>query len=717
MSPDTEPDRTGPDPAGQAPGGQVLRRHFVAIATSVYDNPPWDTQALSGVTDEVAAMRRWLCGEDGDGTGTVVFTHRHDDLADNPPLKAIEDRLRNPPAMQRWRDSDAAVLYVTGHGHTQDGAHWIVLRETESGERLPATALRTADLISWLKATRIQHLLLLLDMCHAGQVTSDTVRFDRDVPKGWLGLAVAAKHESAAVQALTRAVDRFLAEVRATAKYGQEPFLLQRDFVDFLQQDLDQAGQTLTYVFSRVPNAGPHECLPNPHYRPSPATRVAESRQDLALLEADVLAHWGPRARGVQTHTDTGWLFTGRATLMRTLIMFTTAAPGAMLVTGAAGTGKSAVLARLVTLSDPTFIDRHHDRMEKIDPGLRPAPGAIDAAILATGKTSADVLGQLCAAFDVPRSARETADPAMPGFEPLLRDWQTWLAGRTAPLTLVVDALDEATDPTALLTGLLERLDPHPGTTRRLRLLVGVRGPRQDPDTAPSTGPAPTGPDDSRHTLADLAETRLHATRVSVDEEPWWQDTDLARYITEILTTTPGTPYTSEHTPLAARIAAAVTARAERSFLIGRITATSLAARPAVIDPTDPAWLTGIDDGVTGAFRDDLHHNLPDPADRVRAVDLLRAVAFSFGRGLPWGDIWPAVADAVADLPDGTYTDQDIAWLLEHRLGGYLITDREDDVTVYRLFHDALRHTLQHRWHALLQPAATTLPADTTTTP
>jgi hypothetical protein len=678
-------------------GSQILRRHFVAIATSTYEHPPWDEQPLPGVADEVAAMRQWLFPPDGGDSGPVVFPHRHADLADDPSLDAITGRLRNPPAASRWRDSDAAVVYVTGHGHTQDGSHWIVLRETESGERLPATALRTAELIGWLKGTGIQHLLVLLDMCHAGQVTTDIVQFDRDVPKGWLGLAVAAKHEPAAVQALTRALGRFLAEVRATAKYGQERFLLVRDLLDFLQRDLESAGQTLTSVFSRVPPQGPHECLPNPHYRPSPATQVAEARQDLALLEADVLAHWGPRARGVQTDTDTGWLFTGRAGLMRQLIAFTTAAPGTLLVTGAAGTGKSAVLARLVTLSDPAFVDRHRARVEQIDPDLRPAPGAVDAAVLATGKTAADVLGQLCAAFDVPRVPRDAADAALPGFEPLLQDWHAWLAGRPAPVTVVVDALDEATDPTAMLTGLLERLDPHTGGGRRLRLLVGVRSPRRDTAT--------TVAGDGRHTLADLAEVRLHATRVRVDEAPWWRDGDLTGYITEILTTTPDTPYTGEHTAVATHIAATVTERAERSFLIGRITATSLAARTSVIDPADPAWLTAIDDGVTGVFRDDLHHSLPDPADRVRAVDLLRAVAFTFGRGLPWGEIWPAVADAVADLPDGTYTDQDIAWLLNHRLGAYLITDREDDVTVYRLFHDALRDTLQHRWPALLRPA------------
>ncbi|MCE5282092.1 MAG: DUF2075 domain-containing protein, partial [Deltaproteobacteria bacterium] len=52
-----------------------------------------------------------------------------------------------------------------------------------------------------------------------------------------------------------------------------------------------------------------------------------------------------------------------------------------VLVTGAAGTGKSAVLARLVTLSDPDFCTRYDDMVATIPLDLRPTPGAVDAAV------------------------------------------------------------------------------------------------------------------------------------------------------------------------------------------------------------------------------------------------------------------------------------------------------------------------------------------------
>ena len=77
------------------------------------------------------------------------------------------------------------------------------------------------------------------------------------------------------------------------------------------------------------------------------------------------------------------------------------------------------------------------------------------------------------------------------------------------------------------------------------------------------------------------------------------------------------------------------------------------------------------------------------------------SVAFGYGRGLPWRQLWPLVANAVADQA-GRYGDADIAWLLSTRIGGYLITDREDGVTVYRLFHDDLRTSLREHWRELL---------------
>lgn len=665
--------------------GEVLRRHFVAIATSDYDDPTYKPLAVGA---EVQALRDWLCVPQ---LGDRVFTPAYPELADNPSKRAVRDALEDPPLQRRWREADAAVVLVTGHGVIADGAHWTVLQATEA-DRVPSTALRTADLISWLKDTRIRHLFLVLDQCSAGQTITQAAMFDKTLPDTWLVLPSATKNQEAITGALTGAVTAFLAELRSVegAKYAgpKIPLLDVRDFLDGVQAKLGE-GQKLT-TLPDGQQSGPHPCLPNPHYRTEDVTTVQPGRSDLALPQRDVAAHWDPRSRGVAQSADSGWLFTGRQCLMQDLIAAACGPAGATVITGGAGSGKSAALARLVTLSDPAFRARYAGHLTQVPADLQPPAGAVDVAVLATGKTAHEIIAQLCRALTVPTPATANATPSL---EEWVTAGQQWLAAQPAPVTVVVDALDEADDPLTVLTGLLARLDTH---HQRLRLLVGVRSPGGDDGTRPDTRPAWGMP------LADHAERALAADRIRVDEAPWWQEDDLAAYATSLLTTPPDTPYTNVETTIP--VARTLAEHASTSFLVTRIAAANLAARPTPVDPADPTWLATIDDGILGVFRTDLQTHRPDPEDCLTAVHLLRAVAFARGRGIPWRRIWPAIANAVADDPDRTYGDTDIADLLSTPLGGYLTTDTADGTTVYRLFHDTLRTTLRDHWRDLLHP-------------
>jgi hypothetical protein len=55
--------------------------------------------------------------------------------------------------------------------------------------------------------------------------------------------------------------------------------------------------------------------------------------------------------------------------------------------------------------------------------------------------------------------------------------------------------------------------------------------------------------------------------------------------------------------------------------------------------------------------------------------------------------IWPLLASAIAN--DMSFGDRDVAWLLNHRLSGYLVRDTEDGLAVYRPFHEELRKVLR----------------------
>ncbi|MYS24832.1 MULTISPECIES: ATP-binding protein [unclassified Streptomyces] len=665
----------------------------MAIATGLYDDPHFRPLPVDA---EVRALTDWLCAP---SLGVRAFAPAYPELAHNPSERAVTDALKNPEPYARWRAKDAAVVFVTGHGETSDGVHWTILKASES-LRLPATALRTADLIMWLKATEIRHLFLVLDLCFAGKTITEVAAFEKDIPATWLVLPSATRDQEAVTGALTGAVTAFLAELdsREGESYAGEKikYLDVQAFLEGIRAHL-RPGQRLEPLQGSQ-TSGPHPCLPNPHYRAQDATTVQAPRSDLAIPQADVEAHWGPKSRGSTADGGSGWLFTGRRQLMLDLIAAATGEPGAMVVTGSAGSGKSAVLARLVTLSDPAFRMRYAARLGDIPPDLRPAEGAVDVAVLATGKNPSDVIAQIAIALNVPPPPTKGAQPAL---EEWVAAWQNWLTTGTSKITVVVDALDETPHAMAILTGELARLDP--GRTR-LRLIVGVRSPGGDDNTPPDARTQRGVP------LADYAEYTLVARRIRVDEAPWWAPADLADYAAAILTTTPGSPYqhpdVAETDDTASAVAQALAARAGTSFLVTRIAAANLARRPEPVSPTDGSWLKAVDEGVRGVLRQDLDtycHN--DPEQRLQTVHLLRALAFARGRGIPWRRIWPAFANAVADDPDRTYGDSDIADLLHSPFGGYLTTDIADGTTVYRLFHDALNTTLRDQWRDLLEPA------------
>ena len=283
----------------------ILRRNFVAIATSTYEDP---SLPYLPVLDEVRTLADWFWGAE---LGNRQFTHQYPDLANNPTEDQIRHALKNPDASLKWRPSDAAVLFITGHGLVVDGTLWLALRQTRT-DAIKATALKTADIVGWLTNTGIEHLLLVLDTCYAGQVAGDIVEFDEELPRTWLVLASTAKNEEAIPGALTGAIQQLLDELGGPTgeNYGWcEDFLPVGPFLDAIDEKLGGSQRVVPVQGSQL--SGKHVCLPNPKYQPDPFVPTARPRRDLALLKRDMKAHWVPRSRGATG----GWLFTGRAGL------------------------------------------------------------------------------------------------------------------------------------------------------------------------------------------------------------------------------------------------------------------------------------------------------------------------------------------------------------------------------------------------------------------
>ena len=480
----------------------------------------------------------------------------------------------------------------------------------------------------------------------------------------------------AKVGAFTGAVESSLDELRCScnATGRTEPYLLWHQFLEPVVKLLRKSNQKDPMVL-RFPWQPPSVYLPNPCYDPSRLGRVVTSRarRDLAILTQDMTAHWAVRAPVV---AEGGPVFSGRARLMNELIAFTEGPAATLVVTGRAGCGKSASLARLVTCSDPGFRAEYADVLAVAKPV--PPQDAVDVAILATGKTSEQIAQQLGRALGI--------DGPQPWTNTALEGWLERIvtAADTAErtLTVVVDALDEASDPGAVLTTLLARVNSP--ERQRLRLLLGVR----------SSG-GPDVPGEAARDLASVATMALGARQIRVDDGEFWEPRDLSGYVEQLLRR-PGSPY--QDRDVAASVAAAVEAQAGRSYLVAGLAARALAELDEPLAAGDPRLNVLLARGSAELVGQDLRASVPEAEDRQPHGPHAARGGLGRGTGSPGpGDLGP-LASAIAD--DMSFGDRDVAWLLGHRLSGYLVRDTEDGFTVYRPFHEELRQVLRARAQA-----------------
>jgi WD40 repeat protein len=636
---------------------EIRDRKLLIIAVGEYpDGGEWEKL---DVESETRVWREWLTDAK---LGRRAFTPIAEDLARSPDRGRLQELLGDRSLLH---PRDAVICYITGHGEIVNGAHRLVLPDSQSG--LGSTMQETRLVLEWLKDSGVHHALVVVDTCHAGQVAEALARLDTELPSDWLGIATASPRKQARLGALTDAITRF---VRAGEQAPLQEYLAVHELLAALREGLQ--GQRAR-VLTDLPDLSSRPVfLPNRFYDPAKRDRVSIGgpRQDLAILEGDLHTHWEPRARGVATGEQSGFFFTGRRRLMQELIAAARGEPGAWVVTGTAGSGKSAVLSRLVTFSDSEFAVEHAALLAAVPEQLRPAVGDVDVAVLATGKTSSEILDQICAALGLP------AEPGQSEAARLER-LHAHLAGRE-PVTIVVDALDEAQYPPVVLTDVLKRLTGGDGQSP-VRLIVGVRATGSDGGTASDT-------------LADATVQALQASQLRADAEPYWDPADLVDYIMKLLRhSTPAhrSPYADQPGEKTRRLAETIAELARTSYLLARIVAQGLADQDEVRDPGDAVWRTAVGEGLRGILRDELADAFREPADRRRAATLLSAAALAFGRGVPRQRIWPSIANAL-DV-SYMYGDTDITWILHHRLGGYLLSDVEDGQTVYRPFHDALR--------------------------
>ncbi|MFF4948519.1 caspase family protein [Streptomyces chattanoogensis] len=455
---------------------------------------------------------------------------------------------------------DVVVVYYAGHG-TRSPSGQYRLASADSTYGRPRSWLSLPNLAETLATSPVRNVLFIVDSCHAaaagteiGTVT-DTIVAGRgrgDAFGAGTWLLASARHRDAAVDGA------FVAELARACAQGDgasQRYLAPGTVADRVNQSFVASGLRQRAACSSVDQSEPPPFFVNPSF--DPHAEVSEDG-NVRANASDLSSHFEPRGRGVEQVYDSGSYFTGRERALREARAHLAGggSAGILVVTANPGSGKSAVLGRLVL------------------------EGCTDASVNAHHQTLEALVERLAAAADV----RATTPVAL----------FTALADRQRPFRIVVDSLDEAGpggDKAEARRIAWELLRPLAGVDC-VRLVVGSRR-----ELLPHTG--------DRVPVIDL------------DDSTYADDTDTAEYVAKIISDA-GAPY--EHTPdLARQVGDEVARRAGRCFLVARMTASAL-LRGRPVDTTVPGWMEQLPSDVGGAFEAYLQRLSPERYNPTMAL-------------------------------------------------------------------------------------------------
>ena len=620
-------------------------RLYVSVAVGVYDH----YEALPRAVADAEAVRELL--------HSLSYEAR---VVSDPSREAVVDELEKALPQEPLPKGGALILMWAGHGERTAGSSLhLVARNT----RPRSVPVLTPELLAQLAArTGASQILLILDTCYSGGGAVPALEVAEAVlaavppeaERVWFGVVTSA-------QALEKARDGVFAERlgKLLREGPSTPELKLRwsahnacvrgdDLIDALVKEWDAEQQP---VFVQQGNAW--TMLPNPRFDPQAPARVVEH-----LLLA---------ARGIGPGEE-GFFFTGRAAPLARIVEWLRAGePGIMVVTGPPGCGKSAVVGRIVSLSNPAerALLLRHGPLEHADPGEESVHAHVHARALTVEQVVRSIDEQLVRIGLLPPNA---AGPRNRG--DLLGDIER--SGRR-PL-IVVDGLDEAGHGAwAIADDVMRLLAPVS------RVLIGTR--------------EVAAPDEGASLIQRLAPGEL----IDLGDEELREATgeDVHGYVAKRLAS--AAPPAMEPREIAAAILRLAREEEEGVFLLARVVTAQLRAQP--IDTAIPGWEAQLSRSLAAAFERDLART---PALRrgelelpQAAGELLAALTWGKGAGFP-DDLWALAAGVLS--PSGTdYTRDDVYWLLA-LAGRYVVEAGEGGRSVYRLSHQRLTEHLRSRF-------------------
>ncbi|WP_410598968.1 caspase family protein [Amycolatopsis sp. lyj-90] len=594
----------------------MSRRFLIAIGVGVYRD--------SGITDLPGAPAdadrvRRLCSDLG-------YREVLPDLAAIPG-RDIPHRIETWAHEARLGAEDVVVVYFAGHAEKNSERHHLLCSDYEPGRW--TTAVPSEELARPLLGGAFKHLLVVLDTCYAGAGGGEVAAVAADLaatqsqPVGRWTLAAARGKETAADNAFVDALEHALGSL------GRSPGV--EEIVKEINAYFIQRGRRQCATYSTVDNPGT-----GPFFH-VPRGSGAVDHARIAELHRLDNARFGISGRGVRNVSDPGDYFSARTTALAELLSWLgsgTHDRRARVVVGDPGSGKTALLGRLLMLTD-----RQHPARRHLRPGSGPSP---EMDVLALHARGDDVFAELANVLGNPRASHD--------------ELQLMLSVRDTPLLVIVDGLDEAPD-----SGQFARMLRPFTTLPELRLVIGSRRPH-------------------------LPELGTGITVINLDGADQVAPADLVSYARDVLLDAqdPGSlsPYRDRFED-ATEVGEVIAESAGHMFLYAQVTASAVVKGQITVDTTEPGWKDRLPNDINQAYSTYLARF----GDQRRKVErLLRPLAYAQGAGLPRSTVWPAMATA---LSGERCTADDVHWLLE-TAGEYISEHPSADGPVHRLFHETM---------------------------
>ncbi|MFD3707580.1 AAA family ATPase [Nocardia sp. NPDC058658] len=645
-------------------GGKVNRLVIVAARDYAEDV---GGEFAAGIGQQLDEVEKWWCDP---SLGERGFVRRRSEWIRS---RSDIEKLIDAEGLRDLAEEDAVVVYIAAHGEFDEGRHY--LRLPESAARGSNSLYPSADLLQAVLDSGARHVLCIVNACHAGNLSAE---LERLAPSLLRDDDSQTRHVFTAGDFYQRPEMLDLTTVLQTVRQRLLTGMYSGPLLsmDAFWRELDDAAEGSSirpcHIFgTRQTSRKPSPCLPNPGYR-APDNLVATQRQQLAATKSEV-EYWLARASGRTSDTDPGWYFSGRKELTQKIAYFFRESAGMLIVTGTAGSGKSALIARAVTLSDQQFRrdPRYGVAVAAADPATVPEMGCIDVAVLARNKDSGQLLIELADAMGVRAWEEHVNRDQVAALRAAVGEY---IAARQQVITIVVDGLDESPVPLRIIADVISPLSRY-----NIRWVIGVRSDRPRLETG-ALNIHPTLIALKSVAVVDMTELRTDGPDITDDIE---------MYVAAVLEG--DSPYNDD--AQACRAAAiTISQRVVDSFLDARIAADQLRKAKLKQDLDDVAWLRSLGEGTVGLLRRDLRswaHASGLPEEHALAV--MQAAAFAGGRGVPIG-LWETIATAIhaAPLSEGV-----VARVLSGALAGYLSKDSSRGDVVYRPVHDRLREILQ----------------------